>query len=130
MASLEEEFVRAFADPSKKARYLSLLGSKKGRATFLVELPHSLALDPRCAFAVDGDAMAVLRMLQQRGAPATCHLISASPDLDGRTIRLEEAVDLVVNEDHEGAIIVCLPGELAYYEDDYGHGVLLHRKPG
>lgn len=129
MANLEEEFVRAFADPAKKARYLGLLGTKKGRNTFRDELPHRLALDSRYASTVENDAILVLKLLQERGAPDTCALISASEELDGRSVSLEEGVNLVVAEDHGGTILLCRAGELAYYEDDYAsHGVLLCRK--
>jgi hypothetical protein len=119
-ASDERVFVDAFVVPSKRERYASFLASRKQRPKFLRELYHFADFDPACLVAVSGSADSadgLLAELRRRGAPPDCRLISARRDLDGTTRPLEEAVR-AVHGVAEGTIVLCVPGELAYYEGE------------
>src|SRR5205823_15039050 len=95
----EEAFVRAFIVASKRDRYVQLLASPKRRRDFLDRLDHQLDYDAAFAAPVPAgqqSASGITRLLTQRGAPATCHLISSDSALDYRDLPLSEALDQVV----------------------------------
>jgi hypothetical protein len=54
--------------------------------------------------------------LRAAGAP-DCHVPGGSADTDGRDLPLREALALVVGS-RLGALIICIPGELAYHEGE------------
>jgi hypothetical protein len=62
-------------------------------------------------------------LLRERGAPATCALLSADTDLNGRHMPLDEALRVVVGW-CPGTFVSCVPGRLAYFEDEEGRCLL------
>jgi hypothetical protein len=62
-------------------------------------------------------------LLRDRGAPATCVLFSAAADLDAREMPLDNALAAVVGW-NPGTFISCIPGRLAYFEDEEGRYLL------
>lgn len=84
----EEQFARTFIVPAKQERYLSMLESAKGRARLLAKFPHCPDLNMSYATLVPAaqqNAAAIAQLLQQRGAPDVCHVISADRDIDNRS---------------------------------------------
>jgi hypothetical protein len=126
----EELFTRAFVVPAKQDRYLSMLGSAKGRARLLAKFPHCRDLDMSYATLVPAaqqNAAAIGMLLKQRGAPAMCHVISADRDIDNRELTLEKALDDAVGM-NMGTFISCVPGKLGYFEfEDLGERYILAR---
>jgi hypothetical protein len=61
----------------------------------------------------------LIALLRAHGAPATCHVVSDIPSIDGQEMALEDAVT-----DAElggwGTIISCIPGQLGCYIDEAG----------
>src|SRR5215475_4953486 len=95
----EEALIKAFILPSKKARYLSLLESKKGRIKFLSKLDHFSDLDPRYVKAIlpnDQTIEGIVPLLEKKGAPSLCHLISSNDEIDNQDMFLAEAVEKVL----------------------------------
>jgi hypothetical protein len=124
----EEATIRAFITPPRRTRWLESLASAKRRAPFLDCLNHCQDIDERYATPLPSNAD-VVEALQARGAPATCHLLSATTALDGREMPLAEAV-AESEMGGWGTIICCLPGRLAYYYDECGERrFLLERGP-
>jgi hypothetical protein len=114
----ELEFARNFIVPEKRARYLSLLESKKGRKKILNGLNHFRDLDSRFSSLVPSDqtsAESIEVILRQKGAPDLCFVMSDNPDLDGREMPLAEALSKTVGMD-TGTLVSCVPGRLAYFE--------------
>ena len=73
--------------PKKRARYLSLLESKRGRDKLLDGLNHCRDLDGRFAELIPANqqsAQSIERLLKSKGAPDVCHVMSSNPDLDNR----------------------------------------------
>jgi hypothetical protein len=104
----EEATLRTFVARAKRDRLLTLLGSPKRRKRALDELNHFDDWDARFAQPVDSSAD-VLALLRKAGAPATCHVISDSAELDGRDMPLDEAVSAC--EAHSFAsVLCCVPG--------------------
>jgi hypothetical protein len=126
----EEAFVRAFIVAPKRDRYLQLLASPNRRRDFLDRLNHQLDYDAAFAAPIPADqqsASGIALLLTQRGAPATCHLISSDSALDHRDLPLSEALDQVVGFGF-GTVVSCIPGRLAYYEaEDAGERYILSR---
>jgi hypothetical protein len=123
MRSEEEATIRAFISPARRMRWLESLASAKRRRRFLDRLNHCGDIDERYArpLASNVDVVALLRA---RGAPATCYVLSATADLDGRELPLAEAV-VEAELNGWGTIVSCLPGRLAYYYDECGERRML-----
>jgi len=118
MNSHEEQFARCFIIPKKRDRYLSLLGSKRGRAKLLDGFNHCNDLDPRYATLIPANQQSDLSielLLRRKGAPETCYVMSDNRDLDGREMSLADALNETVGLG-AGTFISCLPGKLGYFE--------------
>jgi hypothetical protein len=126
----EEELIRAFFLPTKRERYLEMIAKPKGREKFLQELAHFKALDPRYCFAipkVEHTAEQKAAYLTRKGAPPSCWVTSEDSDLDGKQIPLLEALKQVLGR-QMGTFLSCIPGKLAYFEDEEDRWVLERRK--
>jgi hypothetical protein len=114
----EEAFARNFVVPQKRARYLSLLESERGRKKILNGLNHCHDLDPRFANLIPSsqdNEQSIYTLLRKKGAPNTCHVMSDNPVIDNRQMPLQDALSKTVGMD-AGTLISCIPGKLAYFE--------------
>lgn len=112
----EEATIRAFVVAAKRERLLALLANTKRRAEACETLNHFADWDARYTVPVDASAD-VLALLRKFGAPPVCHVVSDSPELDGRDMPLSEAVRAC--EDWSFAsVLCCVPGGLAFYFDE------------
>jgi len=66
----------------------------------------------------------LIEILEAKGAPATCYLVSENRKLDGRTTALRETLRQVVDEPGytAGVLFSCIPGRLGFYHYDEGWG--------
>jgi hypothetical protein len=119
--SHEEGFVRAFIEKSKQDRCISFLASTKHRRKFTIGLAHFKGLDerfaqpipPRTAHTVKD----ICQLLRSKGAGPTVWIISELASLDGHELGLEEALSQVRGREI-GSVLSCIPGKLAYFEDE------------
>src|SRR5262245_56664858 len=118
MHAHEEAMVRAFIAPARRARWLDLLGSTKRRRLFLHRLNHCRDIDERYATPLPSNAN-VVAILRSRGAPSTCFVVSDCKEIDARELPLVEAINQVESCPW-GTLVSCLPGLLAYYQDEAG----------
>ena len=63
------------------------------------------------------------KVLRQKGAGKTCHVIACREELDGREMLLRDALEQVA-PDYSGAILCCVPNRLAYYRDEWDSCIL------
>lgn len=126
----EESTLRAFVVAARRERLIALLGNSKRRKEALDKLNHFGDWDVRFVQPVESSAD-VFEVLRKAGAPPQCHVISDSPDLDGRDMPLEEAVSLCEAFSF-ASVVCCVPGELAFYFDEVmgPRNRLLLRRPG
>ncbi len=126
----EQALVNAFIDPARRARWLELLTSTKGRRRLLATLAHAAPLDLRYAHRVSGSqssASAIEVTLRGKGAPEYCYALSEASDLDGRELLLSEALGRVVGYGM-GTFLSCVPGRLGYFEsEEQGERYILER---
>jgi hypothetical protein len=101
--------IRAFFPPEKRDRFLQLLSKMNRRPDALKILHHSIIFDPKWSKPIDSKSN-IVEMLRARGAGPKGYLMGTSRDQ--RILPLEEAVECV---EHEAGILVCKPGQLAYY---------------
>ena len=99
--------VRAELTPTKSRR-----ASLDHRRKFLDSLYHSPPFDGR--YIIEQYPKGVRAELVARNAPNECYVISNDSRYDGMTMQLDEALDRV----GEGSILLCIPGQLAYYEGE------------
>jgi hypothetical protein len=128
----EEAFTKAFILSEKRARFLQYLANSKRRKEVLVQLSHRLPFIPAFGKEVPGaqdfpDELE--KLLRAKGAGPVCHVIAGGLKADGRELPLKEALTLICLQEH-GAILSCLPGQLAYYRPaPPGPGILLEKPP-
>ena len=116
----ETALVNAFILPARRARFLKFLPNPKRRREVLNRLYHLRDLDPRFLVEIrpsDQNAEAIAALLQKRGAPAQCHVISTDSQLDGRELPLREVLNQIVGSG-EGTLVSCIAGKLGYFEGE------------
>jgi hypothetical protein len=116
----EEATVRAFIQPTKRERYLGFLSNKKGRTKFRLELAHFKSLNPMYIVPIlpgHQNPSSIAKMLAAKGAGPKCWVISEDPQFDGQEMELDAALRETIGRGI-GAIISCIPGKLAYFEDE------------
>ncbi|GLH68723.1 hypothetical protein GETHPA_02560 [Geothrix rubra] len=126
----EAEFTRAFLASAKRARFIQALAQPKHRGEALAQLDEDLPYMPGFATEVPSaqDFPAELeKLLRAKGAGPTCHVMALELKADGRELPLREALDQICLQG-SGAILSCLPGQLAYYRPAApGRGILFER---
>lgn len=83
-------------------------------------LAHASKFDSRWLITVtpaEHDAPAIERHLVARGAPPRCWVVSEKSSWDAREWSLPEALKTIIGAGY-GAIVSCVPGELAYVEGE------------
>ena len=127
----DEHLLARFFLPTKRERYVEMIGHPKKRSKFLRELAHFKSLDPQYILPLPPKKLfseQIALILTQRGAPQNCWVTSESPELDGRQMPLLEALKEVVGS-QMGTFLSCIPGKLAYYEgEEMGDRWILERK--
>ena len=126
----EAALIRAFVLPRRRARYFQFLNYPVRREKSLRVLDHLRNLDARYVHQIPPDkqsATDIETLLRRKGAPATCHVVSASRNLDGREMPLLTALAEVVGCGI-GTLLSCIPGRLGYFEsEEDGERYLLER---
>jgi hypothetical protein len=125
----EQAMVKAFIVTRKQQRWLDFLAKSKRRQDVLRTLPHLKDLDEQFLLRVPApqSTAVILEMLQQRGAPEQCYVVSQSAALDARTLPLEQALGSIIGMS-PGTLISCIPGRLGYFEgEDRGERFILER---
>jgi hypothetical protein len=118
--------VEAFIIPSRQSRYLELLAKPRRRKDITRTLAHFKHIDVRYAFKIPAGshlAPGILALLKAKGAPESCFVLSESSEIDGKELKLGEALNFVFGRGI-GTFISCIPGRLAYFEDEESNFVL------
>lgn len=95
----ERGFLSFLVEPTKRRLGTLLELGEKRRRDVRELLHHSVRLDPRFAeHLIGSEAFSgpVEAMLRKRGAPATCYVLAANSDLDGREMPLGEALEAII----------------------------------
>lgn len=128
----EEALFKSFAVSSKRQRYVTLLGTKRGRDKILFSLDHFSDLDHRFCKQVaptEQSPAGVLKILEALGAPSTCYVMSSASKLDGCEMNLGEALTAIIGRGL-GTFVSCVPGKLAYFEgEEPERRYICHRDP-
>ncbi len=133
----EQKLIAAFIVKSKRDRYRFLLtsGDPNTRSEALDRLNHCRDFDERFVTWLPRDPRSTTRRteialaLQQKGSPANIYVLASACPADGKIMPLLEAMNAIESAGW-GAIISCIPGQLAYYFDEEGERrAILERKP-
>ena len=125
----EEELIKAFFAPTKRERYLEMIATTRRRQKFVRELSHFKSLDPRYCFGLPNAVHTpeeIANFLTKKGAPPTCWITSEDRDLDRQEMSLLEALKRIVGY-QMGTFLSCVPGKLAYFEDEEDRWILERR---
>lgn len=118
--SHEEALVKAFMDPRRQERYLEFVSKPKKRDKFLSELGHFKHLNPKYVVSIrpnESDRSGILKLLKGKGAGDRCWVLSENRTIDGHEVDLEDALEITLGRGM-GTFLSCLPGRLAYFEDE------------
>ncbi len=75
-------------------------------------------LDPRFARRVEPKVFQrLLPILQAKGAPKMCYMLSSDDNLDGRELPLDEALTIAIHDGIHVYLASCVPGRLGFYVD-------------
>ncbi len=116
----EQGLVKAFLLPQRQERYLELLSKSKRRKDLTREFAHFKHLDPRWVVEIMPrfqHAKEIFRILREKGASETCYCLSEDDELDRKSVLLTQALSTIVGRGI-GTFLSCLPGRLAYFEDE------------
>lgn len=125
----EAEFVRSFVAPQRQARFLELLSNPKRRAKFLSDLAHKAPFDPRWIVSLPSSLQnptALYKLLRSKGAPEECWVFTEAERLDHSFQGLANILALTVGYGM-ATCISCLPGGLAYFENEDDRFVMERR---
>jgi hypothetical protein len=125
----ETALVSSFIIPERQNRYLELLEKAKRRKGITRSLAHFKHLDIRYAVPIaprEQHVPDILRLLRTKGAPENCYALSEDEELDGKEVSLAEALKRVVGAGM-GTFLSCIPGKLAYFEDEDCRWILERR---
>jgi len=67
---------------------------------------------------------AIVAALRDRGAPDHCYVFSEDDDLDRQYVPLTKGIEGVMSAS-TGSFVSCVPGRLAYYENEHGERWIL-----
>lgn len=76
----------------------------------------------------DAQVDLIVAELEQSGAPEEAYAISSLPDLDGRFVRLDEAIDRLVGW-QAPTFLSCIPERLGYLEYEGTNAHCIYRGP-
>jgi hypothetical protein len=119
-AEHERGLVQAFFLPRRRGRYLELLARPGRRGDVLRGLAHFKHLDPRRIVQIAArfqHARDILTILKEKGAPEICYGISEWGEVDGKSLPLLDALQMVVGAGM-GTFLSCVPGKLAFFESE------------
>jgi hypothetical protein len=122
----EEALVKAFILPVRQERYLDFLKSPKKRAKFLAQLSHFKHLNPKFLVRIPRNQQnptSLVKLLAGKGAGPNCWVMSEDSALDGKEMELEAALKEIIGR-QMGTFLSCVPGRLAYFEDEDGRYIL------
>jgi hypothetical protein len=126
----ERQIVLTFILPQRQSRYLELLEKPKRRKQLTDSFAHFKHLDMRYAVQIPSKQQHVaeiLKLLKGMGAPDNCYVFSQDDSLDGKEVALAEALNSVVGYGM-GTFLSCVPGKLAYFEDEDDRFILERKK--
>jgi hypothetical protein len=118
--------VEAFFEPRRKERYLELLWNPKRRTDVTREFAHFKHLDHPWIQPIPPNRQNLRRIvsiLKSKAAPEHCHVLSEDPELDGQSMELTAALEQILGLGI-GTFLSCIPGRLAYFEDEDGRCIL------
>lgn len=119
--NLEIEIINSFVVHNKCDRYKEFVQSKKNRNKFIQQLYHFKDFDPRKTINLRDigikSQQELVKELHNRGGKEDCYIISTLKEIDGKIYSLEKSISYTMDS-FEGIIISCVPGKLAYFEDE------------
>jgi hypothetical protein len=125
----EQKLILSFVLPQRQSRYLELLERPKRRKDITRSLGHFKHLDPRYIVPIaprEQHVPEILQLLKTKGAPELCYALSEDGALDGKELLLAEALGQILGRGI-GTFLSCIPGKLAYFEDEDGRRILERR---
>lgn len=116
----EEAFVKSFITKGHRDRLSFELSKRRG--DFLGRFCHESLkyLDPRFIVVLPkpiSNRAEILQQLKSMGAKQSCYAISMSDEIDGKCVRLTDALSIAVGFGLP-SILSCEPGQLAYLETE------------
>lgn len=117
-SELEKKIINALVIKQKAERVLYELSSKKRREC--IWKFKSDLFTPEYRINADLSKAQILNMLCDNGAGEDCYVLSIDEEIDGKEMKLSEALDEVFGRGP--ALLSCIHGKLAYFECEQERG--------
>ena len=121
----EIAFVNAFILSERRERWVYILSRPKRRREFIAELAHFKNFDERWLRKIphaQETPEGIRDVLRAAGASETCWVISSCSEMDNQEQPLLESLRLLFCTGYD-SIISCIPGHLAYVENEEGRWI-------
>lgn len=117
--NIESQIISAFLVTRKKERAKYELENEKKRRHFIWDISGRNYYDEKYAQRIlqpVSSYQTIYDLLRKNGAPDTCYVMCTDENFDGLTLPLMVALKHVVF--YGPALISCIHGKLAYFEDE------------
>jgi hypothetical protein len=114
----ESGLISTFVVAEKRERYAALLRNSKKRQSILNRFNHFFDFVPQLAHQLPRNSP-LGKMLRSAGSPESVYVIGGSDD--GADLALNDAIQRCM-ESPSGAVISCVPGELALFLQEFPPG--------
>lgn len=124
---VETAIVKTFFNKKVQDRVLfELFSSDKRRNRGLNRLCHDYRQTLREEYlfeipTTNSDPKEIADILKRNGAGKSCYAMSWNPDIDGKHLSIDEALDAAIGYGFP-SFILCVPNELAYFEAEQSFG--------
>jgi hypothetical protein len=115
-----------FIAPARRSRHLELFDKPKRRQDITRSLAHFKRLDERYLIRIAPREQNPSDILRSKGAPEIRYAVSEDDETDGKEIDLTHASETVIGRGM-GTLLSCIPGKLAYFEDEDCRWILERR---
>lgn len=121
--TIEESFITTFLVRYKQERARFALRKKDKRRAFFRNFKVDFLIQEKTV-QLDKHEIScrndLIELLRSKGAPEQCYCMTFDSPYDGQEVSLIEAVEHLWGCGQ--LIISCIPGKLAYYEDEQEYG--------
>lgn len=122
----ETALIKSFVKAKNQDRFLSLVGTVKGRQKLRTYISHFNYLDEKYAKTITLTKAELEELLHLKKVPESCYVISENSKYDMQNMPLDKAISTLYGSGI-AYFISCIAGKIVIYEDEYFIKKLLTR---
>lgn len=119
-SNIETKVIKNFIVKNKQERYLTFISKEKTRGKFLDKLAHFSTELKGFDEIINGKYKEIRERIKPLKNVMDCYIISENRDIDGRRMKIEEALTETIGYPF-GTLIVFGNADVVYYEGEGGN---------